>query len=251
MAEPGDDDAAPSGASDPAPSDPADPAAGEDDGDRTASEAPESRTDGSAATAADSSPASETGASASDGEQAIAEGSSPAENLGFNVGFVLAAVGAYVTFVGPMRGVDLALGSGPLWFAVRDVAAFGPLPYVSGATLVLGLLAGLGCPLWIGTARGEYEYDLAIGLIVPSVVLLAAVAALGLVVSVVHFASVGELLAAGVTTLAVGTLVLVARTSRRVVVGLLFVVSLPLAVPSFVGVYAGSLLVGAVARVAS
>ena len=165
---------------------------------------------------------------------------SAATGVGVGGGAVVGVVAVAVLFGWSGRPFDLALASGPLPVAVRDVGVVRPLSVVSGTALVVALLAGASVSGRADGRSSDDRSDLAVGmLIVPALLTGLAAVAAGLF-AVGHYALAGEALVATGLLLALAGLAAVLVRAPAAASVLLTVVFLPLAVPSFVGVYAGS-----------
>lgn len=166
---------------------------------------------------------------------------SPSMDVGMQFGVGLALVALVWAVVGPSHLLEVGRYEWPI------VASFvEPLPvrfflYLGGVTFGFALAAALAFPR-LADPEDWDAIDLAIGLLIPIVVLTAVVALLGFVVPAVFYAVTGEVLRAGLILVGVAILLVVADAKRTVALLVVGIWSAPLWVAAFAGAGLGGRL---------
>lgn len=168
--------------------------------------------------------------------------SSPAEDFGVRLGAVLALVAIAWAFVGPAHLLEVGRYELPILASFVDPVPLRFFGYVAGVTFALALAGGVAFPSVSDEQQEGYGPDLAIGLIVPTVLGVVLMVVLGYLFPALFYVVSGEFVRAGTI---VGGMVVVgvgAYLLRTVVLVAVAVAASPLWVPAFAGAVTGSLL---------
>lgn len=181
----------------------------------------------------------ETGTTEDDAEDDAGDDeSSPAEDLGFWMGWIVAAVAVGLSFFGPVAAFEVSLGAA-IPFEGTGVSGLGPIPYVVGTTFVLAFGGWIGVETVLGEEAGS-ETDLAIGLIIPTVLVALLFVVVLFLSPVVHYLLAGELLYATLLFLFMAVVGAIAINAPSVVLAAALVGFLYLLLPALVGAYLAS-----------
>ncbi|WP_323191169.1 hypothetical protein [Halostella sp. PRR32] len=167
--------------------------------------------------------------------------SGPAETFGLKFGAPLAVVAVGLLFVGPSPMFELSLGGEMLFDTLQD-SGYGPIPYISGTTLLVGLATGLAYPMSNKERYDGYKSEMAIGLVLPTGALMALLVLVAVFWPTVHFALAGDLITATIYLVIAAVIVAIATGAFVVIIAVGLLALLYLIIPSFVGVYAGALV---------
>ncbi len=167
--------------------------------------------------------------------------SGPAETFGLKFGVPLAVVAVGLLFIGPSPMFELSLGGEMLFDTLQD-SGYGPIPYISGTTLLVGLATGLAYPMSNKERYDGYKSEMAIGLVLPTGALMALLVLVAVFWPTVHFALAGDLITATIYLVIAAVIVAIATGAFVVIIAVGLLALLYLIIPSFVGVYAGALV---------
>lgn len=98
--------------------------------------------------------------------------SSPAMDFGMKIGIPFAIVAVGLLFVGPQPLLEFDM-SGRYIIESVDQGGPGNIVYISGATLALSFVLGLFYPMIAGDVVDDFKTDLGLGLVVPTLGLMA------------------------------------------------------------------------------
>lgn len=174
---------------------------------------------------------------------------SEADDFGFKVGWIVAVLAVGSMFVGPLAVLELSFDQAiPL--ESTGVSGYGPVPFVVGATFVLAFVAALVFPRVAEEQTEGYEVDMALSMIMPTIMLVAALFALTLFFPVVHYALAGKLLYATGFLLGMALVVAIAMHAFTVIAAAGIVAFLYLLLPALIGTF-GARFVRGVGRAIS
>ncbi|WP_435344301.1 hypothetical protein [Haloarchaeobius sp. HRN-SO-5] len=166
---------------------------------------------------------------------------SVAEAFGWKTGVPVGLVAVYAMFLGPDRVVGLSPVAGDL-LAVQTGDGAGPFVLVSGATLVAGFVGGLAFTVVADELEADYRQDLAIGVLFPPVVVVLLVVLVVLLEPVANHLVAGQLVDATILFVVEAVVAAIVVGSSIGILAAMVVFGVYFGIPSFVGVYAGSLL---------
>lgn len=172
--------------------------------------------------------------------------SSPAENFGTKLGVGLTIVALVWAFVGPSHLLEVGRYELPIVASFVEPLQVTYLLYVGGLTFLLALVGGIAFPAVDPEAGDDYEGDLAMGLIIPPIVVVLVMAVLGFVFPALFYLVGGEVVRAGLILGGIVVVAVVAFLVRTITLVALAVATAPLWVPSFAGAYAGGFLGGVI-----
>lgn len=168
--------------------------------------------------------------------------SSPAEDFGTRLGVPLALLALAWAFVGPAHLLELGRYELPIVASFVEPTSYAFFLYLAGVTFVIALAGALSFPSRTDEPQDDYAGDLATGLIIPTIVVVVAMVALGFVFPALFYAVTGELMRAGLILVGVVVAAVAALILQTIVLLAVAVVSAPLWAPAFAGAYAGSFL---------
>lgn len=168
--------------------------------------------------------------------------SSPAEDFGMKLGAGLTIVALVWAFVGPGHLLEVGRYELPIVASFVEPLQVTYLLYVGGLTFLLALIGAIAFPALDVEAGDGYEGDLAMGLIIPPIVVVLVMAVLGFVFPALFYLVGGEVVRAGLILGGVVVVAVVAFLVRTITLIALAVAAAPLWVPSFAGAYAGGFL---------
>lgn len=169
----------------------------------------------------------------------------PAMDVGMKLGVPLSVVALVWAFVGPAHLLEVGRYELPI------VASFvEPLPvrfflYIGGVTFAFALAGGYVVPAIVDEDEGD-AIDVAIGLLIPVVVLTVLVALLGFVFPALFYLLTGEFVRAGLIFVGVALAVVIALFKLRIAMLIVGVWSAPLWLAALVGAVVGQFVRGVV-----
>lgn len=176
------------------------------------------------------------------GEDEEDDETGPGFDFGLAMGVVVAVITVWAFFFSPSRMIEVTLNSGPVVFDTYDVGNLGPIPYISGATLALGFASGVSFPFYSDDSDAGFEFDLALGLMVPTIAVVALLVGLALFFPVIHYLLAGDLITATIFLIVMAVIAAIVFSAWIVVVALFLIGLIYLAIPALAGVYGGSFL---------
>lgn len=168
--------------------------------------------------------------------------SSPAEDFGIKLGVPLAIVAIVWAFVGPANLLEVGRYELPVVASFVEPLPYTFFAYIAAVTFVLALVGALVFPSRVPGASDDYAHDLAMGLIIPPVVAVVGMVALGFLVPAAFYAVTGELTTAGMIVLGMIVVGVGAFILQTIVILAVAVASAPLWAPAFAGAYVGTVV---------
>jgi hypothetical protein len=164
--------------------------------------------------------------------------SGPAMDFGLKIGAPFALVAVGLLFVGPTPLLEFDPG-GMYIIDTLDVGGPGNIVYISAATLVLSLFAGLVYPFTAEDLDEDFKMDIGLGISLPTIALVGALVLLFLLWPVLYSLLNGALIQAGIALVVAVVIVGIAVAGSIITLVLAAIATLYFVGPALLGSYVG------------
>lgn len=171
---------------------------------------------------------------------------SPAMDFGMKIGVPFAIVAVGLLFVGPQPLLEFDM-SGKYIIETVDQGGPGNIVYISGATLALAFVLGVFYPLFVNDPVDDFKMDLGLGLVVPTLGLMAVLVLVFLFWPALYEFMNGAIVDALISIVIAVVLIAIAVAGNLISLVIAAIATLYVVGPALIGSYLGGFIGGAMA----